>query len=176
METIKSAPELYLHAIAIEREAAERYSEFAERMADFGNDAVAGLFARLARFEAEHLETLQNRTEGVELPRLAINQYRWLDAGVPETAARELIFRLMTPRHALGIALAAERRAQAFFEHVILTADDPALRALAKEMAMEEREHVALVERMLERTPDPNIDWEAVLEGDETRSKGAADV
>ena len=176
METIHSAPELYVHAIAIEREAAERYREFAERMADFGNHTVASLFARLAEFEAEHLETLHDRTEGVELPELTMNQYRWLDAGAPEVAARELIFRLMTPRHALQIALSAELRAQAFFEHVILTADDPALRALAKEMAMEEREHVALVERVLERSPDPNIDWEAVLEGDETRAKGASDV
>jgi rubrerythrin len=32
VRTIESAAELYAHAIAIEREAAERYSELAERM------------------------------------------------------------------------------------------------------------------------------------------------
>jgi rubrerythrin len=161
MQTIVSAAELYAHAIAIEREAAERYAEFARHMADLGNEAVAELFGRLAGFEAEHLETLLRRTEGVAVPEIAAAGYRWLDAGAPETAARELVFRLMTPRHALEIALAAEKRAQAFFEHVLVTAGDPALRALAKEMAAEEQEHVCIVEQLLARTPDANVDWPA---------------
>ena len=163
MPEIRSAAELYAHAIAIEREAAERYSEFAERMDDLGNEAVAELFARLAAFEAEHLEALLRRTDGVALPQIATDEYRWLDSGAPETVARELIFRLMTPRQALEIALAAERRAQAFFEHALVTARDPALRAISKEMAAEEQEHVHLVERLLERTPDPIVDWPAIF-------------
>ena len=171
MKTIRSAPELYAHAIAIEREAAQRYSEFAERMADLGNDAVASVFAWLASVEGEHLGTLQNRTEGVELPELVLNEYRWLDSGVPETAARELVFRLMTPRQALQIALAAEKRAQAFFEGVMMRADDPAQRALAREMAREEQEHVALIERVLERTPASSVPWDALFEAHEARSK-----
>jgi rubrerythrin len=162
MKVIRSAPELYAHAIAIEREAAERYGEFAERMADLGNEALGELFAKLAGYEAEHLETLLRRTDGVALPQLAADEYRWLDAGAPETAARELVFRLMTPRHALEIALAAETRAQAFFEHVLVTAEDPALRALAKEMAAEEQEHARVVEQLLERTPGPNVSWPAL--------------
>ena len=160
---IRTAAELYVHAIAIEREAAERYAELAVHMADLGNQAVAGLFRRLAGVEAEHLETLLRRTEGVELPELSSAEYRWLDNGKPETAARELVFRLMTPRNALEIALGAEQRAQEFFEHVFATAADPALRALAQEMAAEEREHVRLVEDLLARTPDPNVDWAALL-------------
>ena len=163
MQAVRSAPELYAHAIAIEREAAERYSEFARHMTDLGNEAVAELFGRLAGFEAEHLDTLLRRTDGVALPEAAAADYRWLDAAAPETAARELVFRLMTPRHALEIALAAEKRAQAFFEHVLMTAADPALRALAKEMAAEEQEHVRIVEQLLARTPDVNVDWPAVF-------------
>ena len=169
MQPIQSAVELYAHAIAIEREAAERYSEFAERMADLGNDAVAELFDRLAGFEAEHLETLLRRSDGVTLPIPAAGAYKWLDAAAPETGARELLFRLMTPRHALEIALAAEKRAQAFFEHVLTTAEDPALRALAKEMAAEELEHVKLVEQLLADTPDPNVDWDAALAARQTQ-------
>ena len=71
--------------------------------------------------------------------------------------ARELIYRLMTPRQALAIALHAEQRAQAFFEYVYWTSLDPALRALAREMAAEEREHVAFVASLLERTPEPSL-------------------
>ena len=175
MKKIESAPELYAHAIAMEREAAQRYSEFAERMADLGNDAVAELFDRLASFEAEHLETLLRRTQGVALPEPSFD-YQWLDAAAPETAARELVFRLITPHQALAIALAAEKRAQAFFEGVFMSARDPALHGLAQEMAMEEQEHVVMVERLLERTPESNVDWDAIFETHELRTKGGPHV
>lgn len=162
MRTIHSAAELYAHAIAIEREAAARYGEFAERMEDEGQDDLARVFSMLSLAEAEHLEALERRTQGIALPEVPAGNYAWLDAGAPETAARELVFRLLTPRHALAIALHAESSAQAFFEQVYWTTSDPALRALAKEMAAEEREHAALVARMLEGTPEGMLD-QAVL-------------
>jgi rubrerythrin len=77
--------------------------------------------------------------------------------------ARELVFRLLTPRHALAIALDAERRAQQFFAGVRASAEDPALRALAQEMALEEQGHIAMVERAIERTPDVRVDWSTVF-------------
>lgn len=164
MSRIASILELYAHAIAIEREAAERYAELAERMRDESNDDLADLFAGLAALEKGHLDALERRTEGVALPALARRDYKWLGDAAPESAARELVFRLMTPQHALRIALGAEKRAQAFFEHVLVTADDPALRALAREMAADEQEHVLLIERMLESTPGPVVPWENLYE------------
>jgi len=165
MKSIQSPAELYAHAIAIEREAAERYSELAERMEDEGREDLARVFAELARMEAEHLETLERRTEGFALPCIADGEYRWLSDHAPETARRELVFRLMTPRGALAMALAAERRAQAFFEQLCWSAQDPALRALAREMAAEEREHVALIAGLFESTPAP-LDAALVFERD----------
>ena len=155
MKAIRSAPELYAHAIAIEREAAERYRELADRMHDLGNPAVAEVFDILANQENEHLQALQRRSEGVAIPSLEIHEYRWLETGPTEIAARELIFRLMTPRSALAIALAAEKRAQALFEHVLMAAPDPALRALAREMAADESAHIVLIEQLLAGTPEP---------------------
>lgn len=162
--TIESAAELYVHAIAMEREAAERYGEFAARMADQGNEELAGVFGKLAAFESEHVKTLQRRTQGVALPTL-VADYSWLDAGAPETAAHDLIFRLLTPRQALAIALQAEKRARAFFLHVQREAGDPALRALAKEMAAEEAQHIDLLDHALMRAHDPFVDWASVFEG-----------
>ena len=159
------APTLYAHAIAIEREAVERYTEFSWRMSDAGNDAAGEVFGTLARLEAQHLDALLKRTRAMKLPGLA--SYAWLDAGAPETAARELVFRLMTPRHALEIALAGEKRAAAFFEGVVLSAGDASLRALAAEMAADESEHVALLEQLLETTP-PIVDWASAYEGKAT--------
>ena len=160
---IETAAELYVHATAIEEEAAERYAELAERMADLGNDEVASLFRVLAGFEAAHLAALKLRTQGVDLPALRCD-YAWLDAGPPEAVAREFFFRLVTPRYALQIALHAEQRARAFFEHVYRSAQDPALRALAREMMADEIEHIAMVEAALARTPDSVIDWASVFE------------
>ena len=160
---VSTPNELYAHAIAIEREAAERYAEFAQHMADEGNDDVATLFRTLAVFEAEHLDTLEARTKGVKVPALQAGEYAWLDTGGPETAAHELVFRLLTPHQALEIALEAERRAKHFFTEVKETASDPALRALAQEMAMEEQGHIAMVQLALERTPSGKVDWGRVF-------------
>ncbi len=160
---IRTPAELYAHAIAIEREAADTYADFAQRMDDLGNEDVAKLFRTLAVFEAEHLDTLEARTAGVEVPNIAPGEYAWLDAGAPETAARELVYRLLTPRQALAIALEAERRAHQFFADVRANADDPALRALAQEMAAEELGHIAMVERALERTPEGRVDWARIF-------------
>ena len=155
MRNIRSPAELYAHAVAIEQEAAERYGELAERMDDEGREDLARFFAELARMEAEHLDALERRSAGLALPAIAPGEHRWLHERAPETAPQDVVFRLMTPRQALAIALAAERRAQAFFENVYWSARDPALRALAREMAAEEREHVALIARMFESLPEP---------------------
>ena len=158
---------LYAHAMAIEREAVERYSEFAERMDDMGNEAAAEIFATLARLEVEHLGELVARTGGAKLPKLKSHEYAWLDNTAPETAARELVLRLMTPRHALEIALAGEKRAVAFFESVMLTTEDPMLRALARELAADEVDHILMLEKLLETTPR-SVDWASVYEKEET--------
>ena len=163
-KTIGSVPELYAHALAIEREAAARYLEFSGRMADEGNDHLATLFRSLARFESEHVAQLEEATRDMTLPEIAAGQYAWLDAGAPETAAHDLVFRLMTPHAALEIALAAEQRARQFFDQVYESSDDERLRELALDMALEEDDHVAWVERALAANPDPHVDWEKVLE------------
>ena len=164
MKTIRSAPELYAHAIAIEREAAGRYGELAQHMADRGNEAVADVFSALARMETEHLAALRSKTAGLALPQIAADKYQWFDKGAPETAAHEWLLRLITPRQALLIALEAEKRAQAFFERVLLTCEDSDLRILAREMAQEENEHISMVSQLVERTPDPVIDWASIYE------------
>jgi rubrerythrin len=150
--SIASAAELYVHAIAIEREAAERYAEFARSMSDQGNHTVAALFRLLSSLETKHLDELKRKTSAVDLPPLT-SDYSWRDEDAPESGARHLVFPQMTERHALLIALRAEKSARAFFEHAARVWADAATRELAREMAAEEAEHVTLIERMLERTP-----------------------
>jgi rubrerythrin len=146
----EAVAELYVVAIAIEREAAERYDELAGRMQEQGNAAAAALFRLLGGLETQHLEALQRRSAGLRLPPLG-SDHTWLDSEVPETSAHDAIVPGMTQHHALEIALQGEKRARAFFEQAARVCDDPDARALALEMAAEEAQHVTLVERMLAR-------------------------
>ena len=160
---IQRTEDLLAHAIAIEREAAARYTELGERMGELGNDTVAELFLRLARLEEEHEHALEQRAAGLALPRIAPGEHAWLDKGAPETAARDLVLKLLTPHVALRIALEAEVRAAGFFESARKQAPNQELSELAAEMAAEEGVHIAWVKSALRRTPDPVIDWNSIF-------------
>jgi rubrerythrin len=156
------------HALAIEREAAARYREFAARMSDRDQPALAELFERLARMEQAHAAALEQRfgaapADDATADDLPASEYRWLDAGKPETAAHDWVFRLLTPHDALRIALTGEQRARDFFQRVADGTTNPELQALAQDMANEEVEHAEKLERALEHVPDPHIDWEKLL-------------
>jgi len=122
--------ELYVHAIATEREAARRYAELAERMVP-QDERAAALFRRLAQAEARRLADLRRESGGLELPDLSAD-HSWR----------------MDGRDPLDIALRAEKDARAFFEHAARTAPDPVVRALALEMAAAEAAHADLLTRL----------------------------
>jgi len=132
VSTDSAALELYGHAIAIEREAADRYAELASAAAARGDAGAARVFARLARLDSLHLDALRRRMGTVRLPPLEAD-YSW---PLPHHAA-------ITPHEAAAVALQAERRARAFFHHVMRTTREEPLRALAREMADEESERIA---------------------------------
>jgi len=152
---IGSLAMLYAHALAIEHEAEASYRELAARMADFGNDTVADLFHRLAEFEGEHAFHLAKRCVGIEIPLLAPGEYAWLDCGAPVPEARAFVYRMMTPRLALEIALRAEEQARAFFEHIRYESLDAGIRELATEFTLDEASHIAWVKDALARLPQP---------------------
>jgi rubrerythrin len=147
---IATVEEFYAHALAIEREAAERYSEFTAYFTDRGEDALAGLAASLASMEREHFEELAAACAALELPVVDAGACRWLEAGAPDTSARELLYRVATPRMLLEIALAAEYRAHAFFVGIARSAPLKEVRELASVMVAEESQHVQWVRDALE--------------------------
>lgn len=156
---------LLTRALAIEREAADRYVEFARFMADHDRDELATLFSQLARLESEHARALEERLGPFDPPAAIEAADRWLEAGPPSPAAREWLLRLIGPRDALAIALAAERRAHAFFAELAAASDDADVRRIAGELAEEEAAHAAQLERLLAAEPDPRIDWERAFGG-----------
>jgi rubrerythrin len=159
-----SAAELFAHALAIEREALSRYRELADWMQDLGIEFVGSVFRKLEQSEREHLDLLERSAAGLELPEISPWQYAWFFTSSP--AYIELTFPLMpqTPRDALALACVAERRAEEFFLVVANRIADAASVKLAVGMALEEHRRLAEIERALQATPDPRLDWELLHE------------
>ena len=164
-EPIRSVPEFYSHALAIEHEAAERYAEFRDYFDDRGEAVLAGLCGNLSRLEAEHFRELAQASGGLELPPIPAGEFRWLEAGPPEAAAREVFYRIASPRQLLEVALQGEYAALAFFQWAERTSDDDAVRSLAHGLAEEERRHVGWVLQALEYQPISNAEWNRIVDG-----------
>lgn len=158
LQAIRTVEEFLAHALAIEREAAERYREFEAYFRDHSQEILAGLCGNLAGLEEEHFALLVKESRGRKLPVIAADEYRWLESGAPEAAARELFYRIASERHLLEVALHAEREAQRFFEWVALGTPDKKVRELAREMADEEAQHVRWVEQAIEYRPSAPFD------------------
>lgn len=152
---IGSVGALRAHALAIAQEAIARYREFATHVADHGNDELADLFSRLFELKTEHAFHLAKVTARLESPKLAPGEYAWLCSGPTLPEARDFIFRMMTPRQALEIAVRAEERARAFFAQVLAASSDAGVRELAIELGRDEESHIAWLQDALARMPEP---------------------
>ncbi|HET7362981.1 MAG TPA: ferritin family protein [Burkholderiales bacterium] len=145
-------------AYAMELEANERYTQFADQLAMHNNVEVAMLFRKLADIEALHAKRILAEMRWSALPAMPV-PYAW-DGEAPETAPFESVHYLMQPYHALEIALRNELRAEQYFERIARSDAPPSVRAAAAEMAAEEREHVELVRAWMKRVPQPSAGWD----------------
>lgn len=156
---IAGVAELLAHAHLIEVEAAERYHMLADQMEVHNNAELATLFRKLAGHEEHHAREILEQAGDMELPELKLDEIKWPGAEGPETADFGEAHYLMTPWHALMIALEAERRAHRFFDELCQTVDDAEMRKWAEEFREEEAGHVRMVEELLARYPEPAAGW-----------------
>ena len=156
---IGSIDELMAYAYALELEASERYTEFADAMEQHNNREVAELFRKLARIEHRHAEQVLDEMGWVSPPSAPHGGYKWEGFEAPETGDVTELHYLMQPFHALQIALHNEKRAYAFFGGLVKHAGNAKVKKAAVEMEQEESEHVRLIEEWLKRTPKPDSDW-----------------
>ena len=146
-------PEFLAHAIALESEAAERYLELADMMEAHRNDPVSALFRDMVRFSQMHRDEIVGRAAGMELPKLNSWQYRWRSP--PEAGGEEAFDYMLQPFNALIYARENEVRAMEYYRSVAAEATDAGVRRLASAFADEEGDHVAALDKWLERTPRP---------------------
>jgi rubrerythrin len=147
------------HALAMENEAADRYDDLADTMEVHNNPEVADLFRQMSHFSRLHAASVAERAAGHDLPELKSWQFRWNTPEPPEVGAVEGTHYLMTPFHALSFALDNERRGRDFYAAEAAQSLDAEVRHMAAEMTQEESDHVAELERWIERTPKPETDW-----------------
>jgi erythrin-vacuolar iron transport family protein len=133
-------------AIMIEEDAQLRYEALARLVG--GDPGGAGeVFREMAVNERKHRADLEARRGALcqADPRIEISL---MEGGVerPDADDHDLP---RTAREALGIALAAEKRAHAFYLEALPGLSDGGARALFEDLAQEEAEHVVRLERKL---------------------------
>lgn len=151
--------EFMAQALAMEREAVARYSEFADAMEMHNNREVAALFRTMAGYEAKHAEQIMAEMGWADGSEPAADPHAWPEFEAPETVPVDEVHYLMRPWHALQLALAAEQRAEAFFGQLAQATTSESVRRAALELQAEEQEHVALVRAWIEKLPVPEGDW-----------------
>ena len=133
-------------AIGNEEDAQLRYQEFASRVSDPG---AASFFREMVTIESEHRRQLEGRRNVIfrHGPRrfdTSVASDSWL----PDP---DEIVATLSPREAMEVALAAERRSYRFYEAALRGVKDPGVRTLFEELRDEEAEHEAAVRAMLDK-------------------------
>lgn len=159
-KTINSVGELLAHARVMETEAYECYQDLAEQMEVHNNNEVADLFRKIAAEEKKHIDKVNARAGDDDIPHIAPWEFKAFETeshGL--TGAREVHY-MMTPYHALSLALRAEERSYDFFTQVVETSNDEKVLEMARELQEEERHHVNLIKVWLDKEPKPDEDWD----------------
>lgn len=147
--TLQSLGELFALAHAMEREAANRYSELAAEMQRQNKLDLVAVFAELAAAAREHVDGVARWSQSRlgKVPDSGLLRWEWPEMLDSETVAEIKTSRLMTPYRALSMAVRNEERAFAFWSYVAGLAEDPEIRKAAETMAWEELGHVATLRK-----------------------------
>lgn len=147
----RNLPELYAHAMVVEREASKQFAKLERFMRDAGVEHLAEEFGKIGNEEREQYEALVLGTAGRDLPEVSGWEYAWhyLGPSTGEAPAPK------NARDALKLALGTERRTQNFYLDVAEHCADDTVCAFAVEMANDEQRHILRLEELLAREPEP---------------------
>jgi len=152
------------YSVALEEEAADRHDELADMMEVHNNPGVAATFRKLAHYSRLHAREIREHSQGRELPVIAPWDFGWDGMEGPETGDIGDVNYLMSRTRALKIAMGNEQRAHDFYFGISKDSPEAAVRTLAAEFAAEEKEHLELLEKWLEK--EPGTDDEFVYDPD----------
>jgi rubrerythrin len=164
----RTLPELYAHALVMERDATKRFEIFAHCMRETGADHLAEEFDAIGKEEREQYELLAAGTKHANLTPPSPWEYAWHYMG----PAGDVVPAPQSVRDVLQLAISAERRTQNFYADVAENVEDDAVSAFAADMAADEGRHIDRLERLLAREPVPAALEEEDLQ--DTRARKAA--
>ena len=155
---VASLADLFALAYQIEADAVERYALLADQMETHNNPELVKVFRDLARAEGIHAEEIRRLAGDIDVVAHARQTGGW-KGDSPEEADLSAAHYMMTPWHALQMALVGEQRALEFFTGIVESTKDAKIKQMAAEFVEEEAEHVNLVHRLLRKYPAPSDSW-----------------
>lgn len=162
----RTLPELYAHALVLERDAARRFNVFSRCMRESGYDHLAEELEQIGKEEREQYELLAAGTRNADLPEVTSWEYVWHYMG-PNA---DVVPAPQSARDLLCLALSAERRIQTFYADVAESVEDDAVSAFAAEMAADESRHIERLERLIAREPEAPASGDDDMPGDDVFS------
>ena len=156
----RTLADVMAQALAMEREAVQRYNALADAMEVHNNREVEALFRKMAQIEAKHAAQIMAEmgwNDSSDMPVFERSPFA-LDGPESVPDRRGALPDAALARAAAG-AGSAEQRAEAFFGELAQAAPSEAVRDAALQLRDEEREHVALMRAWIEKTPQPGSDW-----------------
>src|SRR5574341_222859 len=106
---VSTLADLFAVAYQIEADAVERYQLLADQMETHNNAELRAVFADLARAEGIHRDEIRRLAGDIDVIAHARRVAKWGRAESPEEADLSAAHYLMTPWHALQLALAGEK-------------------------------------------------------------------
>ena len=148
---IASVEEFLGYAVKVEEDAAIHFEELAVEMAKVGNKEISELFTQLGEYSRLHLAEAKKRAGSVDVSCFMPGDHVWPDLATPERTALWAGDPSLSRLDALKAALHGEKLVFEFYLTVAGHTKDAEIETLAKEFVKEESEHVAILERWIER-------------------------
>ena len=155
---VASLADLFALAWRIKADAVERYKLLADQMETHNNQELVKVFRDLARAEGIHAEEIRRLAGDIDVVAHSAKTGGW-SGDSPEEVDLAAAHYMMTPWHALQMALVGEKRALQFFTDIVESTKDAKIKQMAAEFVEEEAEHVNLVHRLLRKYPEPPASW-----------------
>lgn len=158
-DAIQTVQELIAYTCAMELEAADHYEELADQMEVHNNLEVAELFRKLSGLSNQLKEHYLSSSKGAELPHVVPWDYRFECIELLRSDHTKDVHYMMTPYHAVELALRCKKRLVEFFSHLSETHSDEDTRQMAKDFKEEQAKHISILKQWLTEYPEPDEDW-----------------
>ncbi len=152
---------LLVHTHVILSETGECYEMFADQLKVANNSETAELFDELAVVQHNRTENLEKIMAGLEHPHISPWEFTWGADHSPEmpTINAEVHY-LMTPYHALALAMDVEQWAIKFFAWVAQGSEDEELQLMAGQFGRDAEKFKNRLLQRQESFPPPVEGWD----------------